>query len=110
MDATFIHDGSEIDYTPSGAVAAGDVIEQGELIGVAKRAIAANELGSIAVSGVFDFPKATSSSSAIAVGAKCYWDAGGEIAETDTSGNVYIGKCTLTAGADDATVRIRLDQ
>ena len=55
MQATFVHDGASIDYTPGSAVAAGDVIVQGELIGVARTPIAANALGSLAVDGVFDF-------------------------------------------------------
>ncbi len=50
--ATFVHDGNAIDYTPGAAVAAGAVVVQGELIGVAKTAIAANVLGALAVSGV----------------------------------------------------------
>ncbi|MFQ3588264.1 MAG: capsid cement protein, partial [Fimbriimonadaceae bacterium] len=40
--AVFVHDGECIDYTPGAAVAAGDVVVQGDLIGVAKQPIAAN--------------------------------------------------------------------
>jgi hypothetical protein len=35
MAAQFVHDGNRVDYTPSSAVAAGDVVVQGELVGVA---------------------------------------------------------------------------
>ena len=70
----FIHDGKSIDYTPASAVTAGDVIVQGDLVGVAKLDIAANQLGSLAVEGVFDFPKATGGGSAIAVGTSVFWD------------------------------------
>ena len=59
MAAVFVHDGSSIDYTPGAAVAAGDVVVQGDLVGVAKLDIPANVLGALAVTGVFDFPKAT---------------------------------------------------
>ena len=52
--AKFIHDGNSIDYTPSADVAAGDVVVQGESVGIAKTAIAANLIGAIAVTGVFD--------------------------------------------------------
>lgn len=38
--ATFVHDGRAIDYTPGGDVAAGDVVVQGELVGIAKTPIA----------------------------------------------------------------------
>ena len=72
--ATFRHDGAAIDYTPGAAVSAGDVVVQGELIGVAKLDIAANALGALAVQGVFDFPKATGVGTAITVGSRVYGD------------------------------------
>ena len=34
--AQFIHDGDEIDYTPGADVSAGDVVVQGDLVGVTK--------------------------------------------------------------------------
>lgn len=110
--ARFIHDGKSVDYTPSAAVTAGDVIVQGELVGIAKLDIEANRLGALAVTGVFDLPKATGVSSAIAAGAKVYWDAGDSVAKTDdeSGSNKYIGKTVAAAGDDDETVRVRLDQ
>jgi len=57
--ATFVHDGNTIDYTPATDVAAGDVVVQGELIGVAKVPIPADKLGALAVTGVFDLPTRT---------------------------------------------------
>ena len=106
----FIHDGDSIDYTPGAAVQAGDVIVQGDLIGVAKRDIAANSLGALAVRGVFDFPKATGASTAIASGASVYWNAGSGVATTTASGNKLIGKTVRAAADADATVRVRLSQ
>jgi len=110
--ARFVHDGNSVDYTPGSAVTAGDVVVQGELVGVAKVDITANALGALAVTGVFDFPKATGESTAITAGAKVYWDAGdGEAKEDDESGaNKLIGKVVKAAGDDDATVRVRLSQ
>jgi len=108
--ATFVHDGSSIDYTPSAAVAAGDVVVQADLIGVARTPIAANALGSLAVRGVFDVPKATGGGSAIAVGSTVYWDATNKVATTTAAGNKLLGK-TIKAAADaDAIVRVRLSQ
>lgn len=107
---TFIHDGDAIDYTPSADVAVGDVVVQGELVGLAKRPISANTLGSLAVTGVFDVPKATGASTAIAAGANVYWDATNKRATTTATGNKLMGK-TIKAAADaDATVRVRLSQ
>ena len=39
--ATYVHGGCAVDYTPGTAVAAGDVVVQGDLVGVVKRPIAA---------------------------------------------------------------------
>ena len=110
--ATFIHDGNSIDYTPGSDVAAGAVVVQGELIGIAKRPIAANTLGALATVGVFDLPKATGVGEAITAGAKVYWDAAESVAKTDdeTGTNKYLGKTIKAAGDDDATVRVRLGQ
>ncbi len=110
--AQFIHDGNSIDYTPAAAVTAGDVVVQGELVGVAKLDIAANELGALATTGVFDFPKATGVASGITAGANVYWDATNSVATTnaDSGTNKLIGKTIAAAGDDDATVRVRLAQ
>lgn len=110
--ATFVHEGGTINYTPGSAVAAGDVVVQGELVGVAKQPIAANALGALAVTGVFDFPKATGVGTGITAGAKVYWDAGNTVATTDdgTGANKLIGKVVTAAGDDDATVRVRMSQ
>lgn len=110
--ATFVHDGNAIDYTPGSAVASGDVVVQGELVGIAKTAIAANALGALVVDGVFDLPKATGGSTAITAGALVYWDATNSVATTDDASgtNKLLGK-TIAAAADaDATVRVRLSQ
>ena len=108
--ATFVHDGKSIDYTPVLAVDAGDVIVQDEMVGVAKLDIAAGALGALAVSGVFDFPKSTGSSSAIVAGDNCYWDASSEVATATASTHKLIGKAVAAAADDDATVRILMNQ
>jgi predicted RecA/RadA family phage recombinase len=108
--ATFVHDGNSVDYTPTSDVAAGAVVVQGELVGVAPRPIATNTLGALAVAGVFDFPKATGGGTAIAAGANCYWDATNQRATTTATGNKLIGKCTKAAADADALVRVRLSQ
>jgi predicted RecA/RadA family phage recombinase len=108
--AIFIHDGNSIDYTPGSNVAAGDVVPQGDLVGIAKRDIVANALGALAVTGVFDVPKATGASTAIAVGAKVHWNSTTKQATTTASGNKYLGKTVKAAVDADATVRVRLEQ
>ena len=110
--AVFVQAGDQIDYTPGSAVAAGAVVVQGDLVGVAKQPIAANALGALAVAGVFDFPKATGGGSGIAVGVNVYWDVADQEAKTDseTGANKLLGKTTVAAGDDDTTVRVRMSQ
>jgi predicted RecA/RadA family phage recombinase len=97
-----------IDYTPSGAVAAGDIVVVGEIVGVAPRAIAASALGALDVEGEFDFPKSTGSASALTLGAKVYWDASGAVVTTTASSHKVAGHVSKAAAAADSTVRIKL--
>lgn len=106
--AVFVHDGVAVDYTPGAAVTAGDVVIQGQLVGVAKRDIAANELGALHTSGVFDFLK--EAALAITDGARVYWNDSGNTATTDGAGGArkLLGYAVKAAGASDATVRVQL--
>lgn len=110
--ARFIHDGGEIDYTPGADVAAGAVVVQGELVGVANIDIKANRLGALAATGVFDFPKATGGGTAIAMGVNVYWAVGPQQATTAAGGgaNKLIGKVIKAALDADTLVRVRLMQ
>lgn len=103
--------------TPGADVSSGDVVVQGDLVGVAKLDIKTGKLGALAVTGVFDFPKATGTSSAIAAGAKVYWNATDGVAgtaaddgETPPTTYLYIGKVVKAAVDADALVRVRLSQ
>ena len=108
--ATFRSIGDYIDYTPGADVAAGAVIVQGDLVGIAMQAIAANRLGALCVRGVVVHPKAAGS--AINVGTKLYWDATNQrVATTDASGtNKYLGKAVATAASADTTIHVLLSQ
>lgn len=110
MSARFIHEGKSIDYTPSADVTAGDVVVQGDLIGVASRSIVFGHLGALQVDGVFDFPKTAGTGEAIAVGTKVYWDATNTVATATASTHKYLGKTIAAAGDNDTLVRVRLDQ
>lgn len=110
MEAIFVHEGGRIDYTPTSDVAAGAVVVQGDLVGVATQPIPANSLGSLAVEGVFDFPKATGMGTALAMGILAYWNATTQQATSTSAGNKLLGKVVRAAGDDDAVVRVRLSQ
>jgi predicted RecA/RadA family phage recombinase len=110
--AQFIQLGNSIDHTPAAAVAAGEVIVQGDLVGIAQLDVAAGQLGALALTGVFDIDKATGVGTGIAVGTKVYWDAANKQATSADGGGVnkYLGKVTATAGDDATKVRVRLQQ
>ncbi len=108
--AVFVHEGASIDYTPGANVAAGDVIVQADLVGIAKLDITANKLGALAVQGVFDFAKATGGGSGIAVGTTVYWDDTNNVATATATGNKLLGKVVKAAADGDATARVRLMQ
>jgi predicted RecA/RadA family phage recombinase len=112
MTVRFIQAGHSVDYTPVADVAAGDVVVQGDIVGVAKTPIAAGVLGALAVTGVFDFPKETGEGKTFAAGVKVYWDADNKLAVASAGEggvNKYVGKSVRAAGASDDIVRVLID-
>lgn len=108
--ATFQHPGDAIDAVVDRGANEGEVLVAGDLVAVARHAIAPGARGSLAVRGVFAFPKARGASTAIALGAPCSWDpqrrlvvAGGAAADLRR-----IGPAVAPAGDDDATVDVLL--
>ncbi|GAB6166156.1 hypothetical protein JCM19992_21560 [Thermostilla marina] len=110
--AVFVEQGEQIDYTPSANVAAGDVVVQGDLVGVARTPIPAGTPGSLAVAGVFDFAKESGGGVTFSAGQKAYWDETNQVAVTTDGGglNKYLGKAVAAAADADSTVRVRLSQ
>ncbi|HMP05786.1 MAG TPA: DUF2190 family protein [Lacipirellulaceae bacterium] len=106
--ATFVQEGMSIDYTPGADVAAGDVVVQGDLVGVAKTEIKSGKLGALAVAGVFDFAKNTGV--AYTAGQVLYWDDAVNVVTTAAPGNKLIGKVVRAAASAETTVRVRLSQ
>ena len=106
--ATFVLEGDTIDYTAAAAVAGGDVVVQGDLVGVVTRTLAIGELGSLIVEGVLDFAKLTNV--AYTVGTILYWDDTNNVVTTTSAGNKSIGKVVRAAASADTTVRMRLSQ
>lgn len=97
----------KIDYTPSSAVAVGDVVVLNDLFCVADRPIAANVKGALSTEGGYILPKA---SGAIGQGAIVYWDAtNGNITTTSTS-NKRAGKAAEAAASGDATVKVLINK
>lgn len=104
MKARFVQRGESVDYTPAADVAAGDIVVQGDLVGVAKLDIPAGKRGSLSVCGVYDIVKKASET--ITVGSQIYWDAS---AATATAGDVVLGIAVADAAATEETVCVLLN-
>lgn len=105
---THDHAGETILYTPGADVAAGDVVVQGSMAGIALRAIPANTQGALTIEGSFIFPKAASDGG-MAVGTLAYWDATNHVATATASGNTYLGKVELTALTAATSVQVQVE-
>lgn len=106
--AIFVQEGEALDYTPAAAVVAGDVIQIGHLIGIAKRAIAASAIGALAVSGVFSLLKSGSAGPVFSKDDSVFWDPVNLLASRGGAGHWYIGTCTEAAATGDTRVKARL--
>ena len=74
MQGTYIKEGREIDYTAGADIDAGDVVVQGQLVGIAKANISNGATGALSVAGIFDVVQAAE---IITAGAAVYWDDNG---------------------------------
>lgn len=113
--ATLQATGAVVDYTPESAVAAGEIVLQGELFGIAQVAIPAATKGALAVEGIWLLPKDSGESTALTAGTTVYWDHDEDYVttETDDGGDpavdfVLIGKVAVAAGDDDTEVQVLL--
>lgn len=111
MQAIRVKSGDVIDYTPSGAVGAGDVVVQETLVGIALRDLAANVLGELCVKGVFKFEAV---GEVMAAGAVVYWDADGTpyggsatgAVTTTSTDNSFVGFNLFAVGATDGVAYV----
>ena len=104
--ASYVSQGDILDHTPSSAVAAGDVVVIGAIIGVAPRPIAANALGALAVEGVFEMPVATGATGA--QGSAINWYAVSGVAHASTG--VAAGKLAKPRLVGDTTVHVNVNK
>lgn len=95
-----IDKGTTIDYTPGSAVAAGDVVLVGSLLGIAPDAIAASATGALQVTGKVQLTKPNDE--AWTQGLAIYWDADAEKA-TSTATSYFAGFAAAVA-AETAVV------
>lgn len=96
--------GKSVPYTPVSDVAAGDVVVQGDFVGIAPTAIPAGTQGALDVCGVFDLPKATTISE-VPAGTVCYFDTSALNIRFTAGGNPRFGKTIQSAAKLAPTVR-----
>ena len=77
MTARYVQKGESLDFRPADNVKAGTIFPFNGFVGITRLDIRDGELGALAVSGVFETPKADE---AIDVGDPVYWDEANEVA------------------------------
>ena len=100
MIARYVQKGESIDYRPETDIKAGTIVPFAGFVGITRLDIRAGELGALAVSGVFETPKADI---AIDVGDPIYWDEANEVATKEKT-DVYLGTAIYNAQASSEFV------
>lgn len=107
--ATYIQKGNRIDYQNEGEtpILSGDVVAFGTTrIGVAEALILPGEMGSVALTGVFEMP--ADNSQEMAVGAQVYWVTAQKKVSTTQEGNVPAGMVVTKKSSSGTTALVRL--
>lgn len=111
-EANYFQEGHRVDFTPASALTAGDVVQIPDgRAGVATSAIAAGELGSVAVEGIFEVAK--TADVALLQGGECRWDASADAAHVPTyadSDDFFLGTVVEDAAATASVVKVAINQ
>tara|TARA_E500000331_G_C16793727_1_gene513495 strand:+ start:160 stop:480 length:321 start_codon:yes stop_codon:yes gene_type:complete len=91
----FVQIGKNLDLIASAAYGSGELVVEGDIVGVAVTDIASGETGSVSTSGVFQFTKETAAS--LAQGDKAYYDSSTKKLDATTS-NACVGIVVKVAG------------
>lgn len=105
--ATIISDGLTVNYTPGSDVAAGAVVRQNTLIGVATSPISSGKLGAIRVTGIVRIPKPTGAGTDYAAGVLIYWDVADQQGNVDNA-NPLLGKLVAATTTAATTMDVLL--
>tara|TARA_B100000459_G_scaffold52626_1_gene28140 strand:- start:10522 stop:10845 length:324 start_codon:yes stop_codon:yes gene_type:complete len=79
----FVQNGNSLDLVASSSYSSGDIVIEGNLVGVAVTDIASGETGAVSVSGVYEFTK--ESAATLAQGDIAYYDASTKKLDDNTS-------------------------
>ena len=103
----FVQRGDTLDVTAAAAVASGDVVVIGSIIGVSNVDAEIGDSFALEVVGVFTLPK--TSALAISVGDVLYYDAANKVVNKTASGNTKIGVAVTAAANPSPSVNVRLN-
>lgn len=104
----YVQEGKTLDYKNSGssAIAYGDVVLMGSLLGVAESDIPAGGLGAVSVSGVYELPSDTGT--AYAQGDVLYWDATNSKVTKTSTNNTACGHAAAAKASAAASALVRI--
>ena len=102
----FVQAGSALTIPAPAAVASGDVVLVGNIIGIANGAAASGADLDVTTTGVFSIAKVAGD--AFTIGATVYFNTTSKLATTTASGNTAIGTAVAAAGVGVALVKVRL--
>jgi predicted RecA/RadA family phage recombinase len=110
MGAKIVKPGISVSHKPGSDVDLGDIIIQGDLVGIAGGDVQAGSAGKLWLTGIFNIVKATGTGTSISAGTKIYWDATNKQASTTDSSGTHklLGKAIRDAGEGDRFVRVIL--
>ena len=103
MKAKFVQRSDSVDFTPDKDMSAGEIVRLGNLIGIVKLPIAAGNLGSLSLTGIYDVTKSASES--FAAGECVYCDPNGKIGKS----GILLGTAVQPSPAHADSVRILLN-
>ncbi len=107
MAKNYVQEGKIIEYTAGATIASGDLVVIGVRVGVALVSMVSGDVGSVAMSGVFEVPK--EAPLVISQGDLLYCDAtSGELDKT-SSAQTLAGYAWADAASADTTVKVKLN-
>lgn len=109
-DALYVQEGESLDYTPTAALSAGDVIQFGDgRAAFAESAIDADKLGAVRVRGVVSVTKAADWVPLL--GGRVYWDHSANAASYKkvNDRDFYLGRIAADGAGSDTTVSVALN-
>lgn len=105
----YVQNGDYLDHTAAANIASGELVQVGDLHGVAVTAIANGATGALALKGVYTFPKLTGAAGdATTRGGPVYFSAGSVTGNSSSGTRKLVGHALVVAAQAAPTVQVRL--